>query len=389
MPSAEIIAIGTELLLGEIQDTNTHYLARFLRDLGVDLYRTTIIGDNEERIAQVIREAMQRCNIVITTGGLGPTVDDPTRNAIARALGVETEFRPELWEQIQTRFSRYGRHPSENNRRQAWIPKGSIPVENPVGTAPSFIAEGETYSIISLPGVPREMQYLMENAVLPYLRQRFQLKGTIKARVLHVAGVGESTVDEWIGDLETNANPTVGLLAHPGQVDIRITAKAESVEMADAMISEMEEKVRERVQEGLFGTDEETLEETVLGELQQRTWSAAMLSCGLGDSLKKRLARYQFPEENIQSISEPCDAQDLRQRTESWRQEHKTNTALGISLQHTSERHMLYVVVITPEKTYEVNRSYGGERALSNAWSINNGLEVLRRAMMEGQTKIH
>jgi nicotinamide-nucleotide amidase len=128
MPSAEIIAIGTELLLGEIQDTNTHYLARILRDAGIDIFRATIVGDNAERIAQVIQEALNRTDIIITTGGLGPTVDDPTRQAVALAVGVETEFRPELWEQILARFKRFNRPSTENNKRQAYIPKGAIPL---------------------------------------------------------------------------------------------------------------------------------------------------------------------------------------------------------------------------------------------------------------------
>jgi nicotinamide-nucleotide amidase len=165
MPTAEIIAIGTELLLGEIQDTNTRYLARLLRDHGVDLYRTTIVGDNVERIAQAIRESLARCQIVITTGGLGPTVDDPTRQAAALAVGVDLEFRPELWDQIQDRFKRYNRPATENNRRQAFIPKGAIAVENPVGTAPAFIVETPTQAIVSLPGVTPEMEYLIKKAV--------------------------------------------------------------------------------------------------------------------------------------------------------------------------------------------------------------------------------
>src|SRR5512135_2170348 len=139
MPAAEIIAIGTELLLGEIQDTNTRYLARLLRDYGVDLYRTTIVGDNVDRIAHAIRESLSRCQIIITTGGLGPTVDDPTRQAVAMAAGTELEFQPQLWDQIQDRFERFGRNPTENNRRQAYIPRGAIAMENPVGTAPAFI----------------------------------------------------------------------------------------------------------------------------------------------------------------------------------------------------------------------------------------------------------
>ena len=202
MPTAEIITIGTELLLGETVDTNTRYIARALRDEGINLFRTSTIGDNAERIAEIISEGMQRAEIIITTGGLGPTIDDPTREAVALTLGVKTEFKAELWEQIQERFQRYGRTPTENNKRQAFIPKGAVPIENPVGTAPAFIGETEKHAIISLPGVPREMEYLMQNQVLPYLRERYKLSGVIKARVLHTSGVGESQIDERIGDLE-------------------------------------------------------------------------------------------------------------------------------------------------------------------------------------------
>ena len=245
MPTAEIITIGTELLLGEIQDTNTRYLARLLRDCGIDLYRTMTVGDNEKRISQALQEALLRSNIIITTGGLGPTVDDPTRQAIALALGVELEFQPHLWEQILDRFKRYGRAPGENNKRQAFIPHGAIPVENPVGTAPAFIFEKGDRSVIALPGVPREMEYLTVNVVLPYLRDHFHLREVIKARVLHTASIGESQVDELVGDLELLSNPTVGLLAHPGQVDIRVTAKAPSFEEAERMISEVIDKINQ------------------------------------------------------------------------------------------------------------------------------------------------
>ncbi|HQF44267.1 MAG TPA: molybdopterin-binding protein, partial [Anaerolineaceae bacterium] len=247
MPTAEIIALGTELLLGEIQDTNTRYIARHLRDTGIDLFRTAIIGDNAERIAQALREALTRAQIIITTGGLGPTVDDPTRQAVALAVNVPLEYRPELWGQIQARFERFGRQATENNKRQAYIPQGSIPVENLVGTAPAFITETGGSVIISLPGVPREMEFLMENVILPYLKEKFDLKGTIQALVLHCAGLGESQLDEMIGDLEKLSNPTVGLSAHAGQIDIRITAKANSIEDAQKMLDELGQVIRQRV----------------------------------------------------------------------------------------------------------------------------------------------
>lgn len=383
MPAAELIAIGTELLLGEIQDTNTRYLARTLRDLGIDIYRATIVGDNTERIAQAIREALERSQIIITTGGLGPTVDDPTRAAVAMALDVNTEFRPELWEQIQARFSQYGRAPSENNRRQAWIPEGAIPVKNPVGTAPAFICETINACIISLPGVPREMEFLIQNAIIPYLRERFQLTGTIKARVLHVAGVGESQIDEWIGDLETNPNPTVGLLAHPGQVDIRITAKADSMEAADHLIAEMETRVRERIPEGLFGHDQDTLEEAVLRSLRDRDYSAVLVECALGGALSNKMAKIRFPAENIHRVDDPCTLESLRGLVSDMRSRMNVEVGMGLSLAHTEEKHILTLVIVTPEESYETVRSYGGEQALSTPWAVNTGLELLRRNLIE------
>lgn len=383
MPAAELIAIGTELLLGEIQDTNTRYLARTLRDLGVDIYRATLIGDNEERIAQVVRESMQRCQVIITTGGLGPTIDDPTRAAVARALGVDVEFRPELWEQIQDRFNRYGRAPSENNRRQAWIPEGAIPVSNPVGTAPAFICETINACIISLPGVPREMEYLLHNAVIPYLRERFQLTGTIKARVLHVAGVGESVIDEWIGDLEKSANPTVGLLAHPGQVDVRITAKADSMEAADRMIAEMEALVRERIPEGLYGADQDTLEDAVLRALRDKGWRVSLVECGLNGALRSRAERMHIPPENVHDQPDGLQLEDIRQQLIQFQLQCQTETGLGVSLVHSEDKHIVYLVIRTPAGEAEITRSYGGERSLSIPWSVNTGLENLRRKLVE------
>ena len=169
MPSAEIIAIGTELLLGSILDTNSQYLAKELNRAGIDLFRWTIVGDNPQRIKQTILEAYSRTDIIITTGGLGPTIDDPTREAAALAWGVSLEFHPKLWLQIVDRFDKYGRYPTENNRRQAYIPKGAQPIENPVGTAPAFYLERDRKTLICLPGVPAEMKYLFQKSVMPML----------------------------------------------------------------------------------------------------------------------------------------------------------------------------------------------------------------------------
>lgn len=381
MPSCEIITIGTELLLGEITDTNSRYLARALRDLGIDLYRKTTIGDNARRISQAIQTALERADIVITTGGLGPTVDDPTREAIAMAMGVELEFRPELWEQIQRRFERFGRQPTENNRRQAYIPAGAIPVENAVGTAPAFIFETKSgKSIISLPGVPREMEHLLQNKVTPYLRQQFELHDIIKARVLHTSGLGESVIDDMIGDLETYSNPTVGLAAHSGQVDVRITVKAASEEEADRMIGELETVIRQRLGTAIYGVDEETLETVVARTLRQKGWRLAVCEYGLGGELLKRLAS-ALPE-GLAGGQILADAPEPDQRkviVEEYRSSCGAEAGIGVFLLPAGEKTEIFIVVITPTGIQEYARPYGGPPRSAPAWGTNHSLDVLRK----------
>jgi nicotinamide-nucleotide amidase len=288
--NAEIITIGTELLLGEIVDTNAVHIARQLRTIGLNLYYKTTVGDNKARCAEVISRALGRADVVITTGGLGPTVDDITREAVAQAIGRPLEFRPTLLEQIEARFNRWGAKMSENNRRQALVPQGAIAIENPVGTAPCFIAETERGVVVSLPGVPREMSYLLENEVLPYLRRKFDLRSIIKTQVLRTAGMGESRIDAALGDLLTATNPTVGLSAHPGQTDVRITAKAGSKEEADRLIAPIEAEVRERLGKAVYGTGKETVEEVLLRHLAEAGLTLAAAESGTGGLLTNRLS---------------------------------------------------------------------------------------------------
>jgi len=380
MPSAEIITIGTEILLGDILDTNARALARQLRDVGVDLYRKTTVGDNPGRIAQAIQQALERCDIVLTTGGLGPTVDDPTREAVALALGVQTEFHPELWQQIQARFQRYGREPTENNRRQAYIPQGAIAIENKVGTAPAFIVESEKQAIIALPGVPREMEYLLENAVLPYLRQRFGLTGIIKNRVLHTTGAGESEVDDRIGDLEQLSNPTVGLAAHSGQVDVRITAKAASEAEADALIEPIEADLRKRLGDWVFGADDETLEGAALRALQRKGWTLTVVEAGLGGELTRRLAAAPAGGFRGGEILPEQPTQDaLLAFTGAYRQSRGAEAGLGVSIYPGSQKQDVYVVLITPDGRQTFTRSYGGVAENTPRWATHLSLDILRK----------
>lgn len=289
---AEIISTGTELLLGQIDDTNATYLARQLRDLGIDLFFRSTVGDNEQRIAGALALALSRADLAITTGGLGPTVDDVTREAVARVTGRPLVLHPELLAQIEAFFDRVGSRMTDNNRRQACLPEGCIPIENPVGTAPAFIVEDERGTIITLPGVPHEMRYLMENAVVPYLQKRLGRLEAIVTRVLKTVAVGESQIDHAIADLETSSNPTVGLSAHLGQTDVRIVAKAASPEQAEAMVARFEGTIRERLGAAIYAAGDASLEEVVAGLLRGRGATLAVAETVTHGDVVRRLSAY-------------------------------------------------------------------------------------------------
>jgi len=373
MPSAEIITIGTEILLGEIVDTNTRYIARVLRGMGVNLFRTVTIGDNVERIAQVIRDSMQRAEIVITTGGLGPTVDDPTRDAVALAVGVETEFREDLWQQVIAVISRYGRKPSENQKRQAYVPRGALGITNPVGTAPCFIVETEHSAVISLPGVPNEMEYILHESVVPYLQKRFDLHEIIKIKVLHCAGLGEGMVDEKVADLEMLSNPTVGLAAHTGVVDIRIAAKADSEPKADEMIAGIENDIRERLGDTIFGADEDRLEDAALNAVAKRGWTLTAVESGLDGLLARKIPHtVSIPDLNPDALMDALRAAHATS---------KTDVALGVIASVENRTADIALILPRGEKAHHI--TYGGPPRSVNRWAVNLALDWLRRRAME------
>jgi nicotinamide-nucleotide amidase len=288
--NAEIVTIGSELLLGQTVDTNAAWMAQRLASLGVNLFYKTVVGDNPGRMLDIISRAMQRSDLVITSGGIGPTQDDLTREIVAKATGRELVLDPELLAQIEERFRRRGFIMTENNNRQAYIPKGAIPVKNPNGTAPSFIVEDPRAVIISLPGVPFEMKWLFDNEVIPYLRPKFNLSEAIYSRVLKVADLGESAVDDRVGHLIVGSqNPTVGVLAHPGQVDVRITVKAANREEADQMIAPLEQEVRGLLGEHVFAVDNQTMQDVVGGLLRSRGLTVASYEGITGGLLAQQL----------------------------------------------------------------------------------------------------
>ena len=288
---AEIIAIGSELLLGQLVDTNSSYIAKRLAENGIELIQATTVGDDLQRMKEVIRDSINRSEIVITTGGIGPTEDDLTREAIAEVFNRPLIFQPHLMEQIEALFKKRGFRMAESNRKQAHIPEGSIPIENPKGTAPGFIVEYSNGSIISIPGVPLEMEYLMENTVIPYLRKRFDLKHqVIQYKVLRACGLGESAIGQQIKDLMKNSqNPTIGTLASIGDIRVRITAKADSPEEASSLIEKMEKEIRNRLGTLIYGVDNETLHGNIAKDLERLKLTLCVVETLTGGIISQKL----------------------------------------------------------------------------------------------------
>jgi nicotinamide-nucleotide amidase len=268
--NAEIIAIGSELLLGQIIDSNSAWIAQRLAENGINLFYKTVVGDNPERMKEIITKSIERSEIVITTGGIGPTQDDLTREMVASCTERNVVLHKESLEELEKRFRKRGFILTKNNEKQATIPENAIVIKNPNGTAPAFIVEYNNTSIISVPGVPFEMKWLIENEIIPYLRNKYDLKETIHYRVLKVSDLGESNVDHLIGEIIKNSsNPTVGVLAHPGQVDVRITAKAKDQNSAMTLIKPIEKEIRQLLGDNIFGVDEDTLE-NIVGNLLEK-----------------------------------------------------------------------------------------------------------------------
>jgi len=288
---AEVVAIGSELLLGQIVDTNSAVIARHFAGMGLNLFYKTTVGDNLGRVTEVLRQALTRSDVVVTTGGIGPTADDITREAVAAATERALVFSEHLMRQIETFFASRGFRLSPSNRRQAYVPAGAIPIENPVGTAPAFIVEHEGRTVITLPGVPREMEYLLTRRVLPWLRERYAIQGEIRLRILKAVGLGESRIGELIADfMETGGNPTVGTLAHLGQVDVRIAAKGETAAEAERLIAPVEAEIRGRLGDAVFGADEATLEGEITRRLTALDARLALVEIGSAGAAAERLA---------------------------------------------------------------------------------------------------
>ncbi len=281
---AEIVAIGTEILLGQIPNTNARWISERLAGIGVDVLHHQAVGDNVERIVEALRLALSRADVVIATGGLGPTQDDVTREALARLAGVPLERWPELEERLRARWAATGREMPPSNLVQADVPRQARVIEPKRGTAPGLVLEVGGGRVYALPGVPAEMEEMMEGTVLPELAA---LAGpaALVSRTLRCVGIPESRVAELLDDLfRTRTNPTVAFLAGGGEVQVRLTAKAAGREEAEALLAPVAEEVRARLGDVVYGEGETPLEEVVVGLLAgaRRTLAAAESLTGGG-----------------------------------------------------------------------------------------------------------
>jgi nicotinamide-nucleotide amidase len=414
MANAEIVAIGSELLLGQIVDTNSAWMAQRLTALGVNLYFKSVVGDNPGRMREVISRAVERADIVITSGGIGPTQDDLTREIVAEVTGRRLVQDAGMLEQVEEHFRRRGRPMTPNNLRQSYMPEGAIPVKNPNGTAPSFIVEDPRAVIFSLPGVPVEMKWLFEYEVEPYLRNKFNLAEVIHYRVLKIVGVGESAVDDKVGHLIAHSsNPTVGVLALPGQVDVRIAAKAANRDEAMKMIAPVEAEVRGLLGNAIFAADDETMEhvtgkllreknqtvavceDLTCGQLAERVQTASMENFGAGficnseDALRALLRHARDAEQIDELLRDPMALTD--EMAQAARQQ--SGCDLGLALHAIADpsskiqnlaRGQTYVSLTDGKNFLRRESTSAGRGAYDRSRMTLNALDLLRTALLEG-----
>jgi nicotinamide-nucleotide amidase len=287
MTSAEIVTIGTEMLLGDLVDTNTAWLSIRLATLGVGVYRHTTVGDNRVRIVGALGEAASRADLVITTGGLGPTSDDLTNECLAAVAGREMVEYPEARAHVDEMFRRFGRTPTANNYKQALFPKGTRLIPNPLGTAMGALLEADGTLFATLPGVPSEMRGMFEETLEPLIRERSD--GSIISKTLWFAGIGESALAEKVQDFLDATDPTVAPLAGQGKVRLRITTRATTQGEAEEKIAPVQKEILSRLGDYYFGEDEETLESAVGHLLAAQSSTLALAESCTGGLLAKRL----------------------------------------------------------------------------------------------------
>ncbi|WP_270301818.1 competence/damage-inducible protein A [Terrisporobacter petrolearius] len=288
---AEIITVGTEILLGDILNTNTHYLSNELANMGVDVYYQITVGDNENRLLNQLEESFRRSDLVVLTGGLGPTQDDLTKEVCAKYFNLDMEFHQPSWDKIIEIHNKMKRTPTENNKKQAYFPVNSIILPNEYGTAPGCIMEKNNKTIIVMPGPPREMKPMFDNFVKPFLQKNSE--DILKSKVIRIIGVGESKVENDLLDLiQKQVNPTIATYAKDGECTVRITAKGKTVEEVEKLILPVVKEIKNRFKETVYGEDETTIEDEVAKILVKNNLTISVAESCTGGMVSSSLINY-------------------------------------------------------------------------------------------------
>ncbi|UPA31814.1 competence/damage-inducible protein A [Terrisporobacter glycolicus] len=288
---AEIITVGTEILLGDILNTNTHYLSNELANMGVDVYYQITVGDNENRLLNQLEESFRRSDLVVLTGGLGPTQDDLTKEVCAKYFNLDMEFHQPSWDKIIEIHNKMKRTPTENNKKQAYFPVNSIILPNEYGTAPGCIMEKDNKMIIVMPGPPREMKPMFDNFVKPFLQKNSE--DILKSKVIRIIGVGESKVENDLLDLiQKQVNPTIATYAKDGECTVRITAKGKTVEEVERLILPVVKEIKNRFKETVYGEDETTIEDEVAKILVKNNLTISVAESCTGGMVSSSLINY-------------------------------------------------------------------------------------------------
>lgn len=409
---AEILSVGTELLMGQIANTDAQYISRRLSELGVTIYRQITVGDNPARVKEAIGEALSRADIVITTGGLGPTEDDLTKEMVAEYFDLSMELHQPSLDEITSFMTRLGRTMTENNKKQAYFPAGSIVMPNLCGTAPGCIVEQDGKAVAVLPGPPRELKDMFDRQLAPYLARRSGMH--IESKFLRTFGIGESMLETMLIDLFHSSNPTLALYCGPGEVQARISARAETVEEAMQLIEPLENEIKSRVGNAFYGYGvENSMPNAVLELLKERGQTVCFAeSCtggrmaasvidspGASDALKESYVVYSDEaKKRILGVSEETlaahtavSAQCAKEMADGARRVSGSDWAVSVTGLAgpdggTDEIPVgtVFIGVAGPDGTQVGEFHFRGNRDWVRTLATSNGLNLLRLRMIQG-----
>jgi len=285
---AEIIAVGSELILGSTLNTNSQYLTKRLSEIGIDVLYHTTLKDNRDQLKEVIDIGLKRADLLIFTGGLGPTGDDFTKEVVSEALGLELVLDNSIEDDIRSYFNKTNKVMTPNNIKQAYIPEGSKPIKNDLGTAPGIFIEKDGKTVVLLPGPPREMKHMFDKYVMPLIKQDY----IIKVVTLKTIGIGESNLETIIKDIiEENDNPTVATYAGDGLVDIKIVARGDNESEVMKLLEETVAKIKDRIGESIYSYNDEGIEEVVFKILKEKNYKIAFAESCTGGLVSSRFTQ--------------------------------------------------------------------------------------------------